>query len=271
MQIKDEKAIEVRDVELDGHAQTIRLRTYRPSGKRETLPAILFFHGGCFVAGTIEQADAFCRLLAAQVRAVVISVGYSLAPAFPFPAALQDGHCAARWVVANARSLSVDVKRLAVAGHDAGGNLAAGLAAMARDQANFQFCAQALLAPLLDPSMTRIADLDSDRHPDVNADECAFGYRAYLPVLSQRMHPYAAPIESSRLANLPAAFIASAENDLMHVEAERYAAELIAAGVPTTVTRYPDIAHNELASRREVLTDLAAFFGRKFDVTSKPF
>jgi acetyl esterase/lipase len=158
---------------------------------------------------------------------------------------------------------------MAVAGHDAGGNLAAGLAAMVRDQADFRFSAQALLAPLLDPSMTRIADLDSEKNPDMCAEECAFGYRAYLPVASHRMHPYAAPIESRRLKGLPAAFIASAENDLMHVEAEKYAAELIAAGVPTTVTRYRNVAHNELASRREVLSDVAAFFTKTLGATSK--
>ena len=73
---------------------------------------------------------------------------------------------------------------------------------------------------------------------------------------ANRLHPYAAPIECRRLMALPAAFIASAENDPMHVEAEKYAAELIAVGVPTTVTRYGKVAHNELASRPEVSATL---------------
>jgi acetyl esterase len=269
MESNVEQAIEVWDVDLGGHAQAIRLRIYRPPIKRGALPVILFFHGGGFVKGAPEQTDAICSQLATEVHALVVSVGYSLAPRFPFPTPLHDGYLAARWVVTHARSLFADVKRMAVAGHDAGGNLAAGLAAMVRDQADFRFSAQALLAPLLDPSMTRIADLDSEKNPDMCAEECAFGYRAYLPVASHRMHPYAAPIESRRLKGLPAAFIASAENDLMHVEAEKYAAELIAAGVPTTVTRYRNVAHNELASRREVLSDVAAFFTKTLGATSK--
>ena len=93
-------------------------------------------------------------------------------------------------------------------------------------------------------------------NPDTCAEECALGYRAYLPFVSNRLHPYAAPIECRRLMALPAAFIASAENDPMHVEAEKYAAELIAVGVPTTVTRYGKVAHNELASRPEVSATL---------------
>lgn len=269
MKTKVERAIEVRDVDLDGHAQAIRLRVYRPPTRRGALPVIFFFHGGGFVKGAPEQTDTICSQLAAKVQALVVSVGYSLAPTFPFPAALRDGYLAAQWVVTKARSLSADVKRMAVIGHDAGGNLAAGLAAMVRDQAEFRFSAQALLAPLLDPSMTRIADLDDDKTPDMCAAECALGYRAYLPDVSHRLHPYAAPIESRRLKGLPAAFIASAENDLMHVEAEKYAAELIAAGVHTTVTRYGNVAHNELASRQEVLADVAAFFNRIFGATSE--
>ncbi|WP_206996210.1 alpha/beta hydrolase [Trinickia mobilis] len=264
-----EQVIEIRDVELDGHVKAIRLRTYRLPIKRGATPVIFFFHGGGFVKGTPEQADTICSQLATEAQALVVSVGYSLAPKFPFPTALCDGYCAAQWVVANARPLSADVKRMAVAGHDAGGNLAAGLAAMVRDQAEFRFSAQALLAPLLDPSMTRIADLGGDINPDMYVEECAYGYRAYLPFMSHRLHPYAAPIESRRLKGLPAAFIASAENDLMHVEAEKYAAELISAGVPTTVTRYQNVAHNELASRQEVLADVAAFFNRIFGATSE--
>ena len=269
MQTNVEQAIEIRDVELEGHAQAIRLRTYRPPSKRGVLPVVFFFHGGGFVKGTLGQTDAFCSQLATEVRALVVSVGYSLAPAFPFPTALHDGYLAAQWVVTNARALSADVKRMAVAGHDAGGNLATGLAAMVRDQASFRFSAQALLAPLLDPSMTRIANLDCEINPDMGAAECALGYRAYLPVASHRLHPYAAPIESRRLKGLPAAFIASAEHDLMHVEAEKYAAELIAAGVPTTVTRYVNVAHNELASRQEVLADVVAFFSKRLGAVSE--
>jgi acetyl esterase len=268
METNVKQLIETHEVEISGHAQAIQLRTYRPPMRRQALPAILFFHGGGFVKGTLDQADAICEQLAIGVHALVVSVGYSLAPKFPFPTALHDGNLAAQWVVANARSVFADVKRLAVVGHDAGGNLAAGLAAMARDQARFHFSAQVLLAPLLDPSMTRIAHLGSDICTDMRSEECAFGYRAYLPVASQRLHPYAAPIESRRLKGLPAAFIASAQNDLMHVEAEKYATELISAGVSTTVTRYQNVSHNELASRREVLADVVEFLSSKFGATS---
>jgi acetyl esterase/lipase len=269
MQINVERSIEIRDVELEGHAQAIRLRTNRPPSERGALPVIFFLHGGRFVKGTPEQTDTICSQLAMEVRALVVSVGYSPAPKFPFPTALCDGYRAAQWVLTNARPLSADIKRMAVAGHNAGGNRAVGLVAMVRDQAVFRFSANALLVPLLDPSTARIASLYSDINPDMSAEECAYGYRAYLSVEPHRLHPYAAPIGSRRLKGLPAAFIATAENDLMHVEAGKYAAELIAGGVPTMITRYGDVVHNQLASRHDVLAEVAAFFNLRFGATSQ--
>jgi acetyl esterase len=152
---------------------------------------------------------------------------------------------------------------MGVAGHDAGGNLATCLAAVARDRGEFAFSAQALLAPLLDPSMTRMANEDEIVDPDLGASECAQCYRAYLPNASQWLHPYAAPIESRRLAGLPPALIASAQHDLLHVEAEKYAGELIAAGVPTEVTRHCNASHHELGTHPAALGDVVAFFQKR--------
>jgi acetyl esterase len=85
-------------------------------------------------------------------------------------------------------------------------------------------------------------------------------YRAYLPQASQRVHPYAAPLESARLAGLPPAFIATARNDVLHVEAERYAAHLIGAGVPTQVMRYANATHEGIACDPQALQDATRFF-----------
>ena len=95
-------------------------------------------HGVGFVKGTPEQNETICSRLAVELHALVVSEAYSLAPTFPFRGALSNGFRAAEWCVANARGLGSDRKRMAVAGHDAGSSLAAGLAAMACDQAEFR-------------------------------------------------------------------------------------------------------------------------------------
>jgi acetyl esterase len=260
----------IEDVRIAGHAQPITLRSYRPASDGSVLPVVLYFHGGGFVRGTLDDGDIAAITIARDTPAWVVSVGYSLAPAFPFPAAPEDAYRAAQWVVANARAQRADATRIGVAGHDAGGNLATCLAAIARDRGDIVIAAQALLAPLLDPSMTRMADENKVLSPDICASECAQCYRAYLPNASQRLHPYAAPLESRRLAGLPPALIASAQHDLLHIEAEKYAAELIAAGVPTEVTRHVNASHFGLVADPSALADVVAFFRKRLRAMKLP-
>src|SRR5258708_28907203 len=112
----------VRDVQIEGSAQDITLRFYRRPGKT-ALPVLLYFHGGGFVRGSIDEADAAARYFAEHLPALVVSVGYSLAPQFPFPAAPEDAHRAALWVQTRARAFGGNAKRVGVAGPDAGGEL----------------------------------------------------------------------------------------------------------------------------------------------------
>ncbi|MFT4436935.1 alpha/beta hydrolase fold domain-containing protein [Caballeronia sp. 15715] len=204
--------LEISDVAIDGYAQKITLRSFRPL-TRNSLPIVLYFHGGCFVKGTLDDADIPASFIASKTPAWVVAVGYSLAPAFPFPAAIEDAYLALEWATLRARESRADVLSLAAVGFDAGGNIAAGLAAIARDRARHKLSAQALLAPLLDPSMTRLIERTSGSKDEFGMEDCSRSYRAYLPSASQRVHPYAAPLESRRLGTLPPTLIASAEED----------------------------------------------------------
>ncbi len=255
-------SLAVSDVEIEGHSQDIVLRLYRRPDKTG-LPVVLYFHGGGFTRGSLADADFAARFLAERLPALVVSVDYSLAPAHPFPAAPEDAYRAARWVEARARAFGGSPRRIAVAGHDAGGQLANCLAFMARDRGDVSLAAQVLFGPMLDPSMTRMGD-ERQLASDITAKDCAASYRAYLPQPSQRMHPYAAPLESSRLAKLPATLIATAQNDVLHVEAERYAARLIEAGVLVQVIRYPDVCHAELGGFAPALQEAVRFLTCRF-------
>jgi acetyl esterase len=246
------------DVRITGHAQPITLRSYRPASNGAILPVVLYFHGGAFTGGTLDDADITARHIARGTPAWVVSVGYSLAPQFPFPAAPEDGYRALQWAVSQARGQRADPRRVALAGHDAGGNLATCVAAIARDRGEVTISAQALLAPLLDPSMTRVAD-HKKAAASLDLYECARCYREYLPNAAQRLHPYAAPLDSRRLAGLPPALIASAQQDSLRMEAETYAAALTRAGVLTEVQRYADTSRDALATHVAALTDLVAF------------
>jgi acetyl esterase/lipase len=250
--------LDTTDVTIDGYAQEITLRLYRPA-RATGLPVLLYFHGGGFVRGSLDDGDIAGRFFAERLPALVVSVGYSLAPQFPFPAAPEDAHRAALWVATRARAFGGSTKRIIAAGHDAGGQIANVLAFIGRDRGDVRLVAQALFAPMLDPSLTRLGD-EQRLGSDITARECAACYRAYLPEASQRMHPYAAPLESSRLVGLPPTLIVTAQNDVLHVEAEKYASRLIDAGVRTQVVRYPSVSHAQIASHPAALAEGVRFF-----------
>lgn len=250
------------NLSIPGPAGPLVLRLYRPSTARVTLPVVLYFHGGGFVGGSLDDADAVAGFIAEQTPALVVAVDYALAPARPFPAAPEDAHAAARWTAEHAAGLGGDPARLAVAGDDAGGNLAAALTLIARDRNGPAILAQALVGPMLDPSMTRLGD-GARLNSDLSAATCARCYSQYLPQARQRLHPYASPLLSVRQAGLPPALIVTAECDVLHKEAEKYAEALIAAGVPTQVVRFAGVKHGELAGHRSALAEIAHFLRRR--------
>lgn len=259
----DDQLLEVSEVQIAGYQRNIGLRLYRRVGGR-ALPVMLYFHGGGFLRGSLDDADFAARHFAERLDALVISVDYSLAPRYPFPAALEDAYRAARWAESAGRAHGGNGKRLLLAGHCAGGHVANGLAFVARDRGDVHVEAQTLFSPMLDPSMTCLAD-ERRVTSDISPRQCAASYRAYLPQASQRMHPYAAPLESMRLAGLPPTFIATAQNDVLHVEAETYAARLIGAGVPTQVARYASASHEKIANEPQALQDAVRFFQSRLE------
>lgn len=200
----------------------------RVHGKRTgAAPVALHLHGGAFTGGP-AAANARVPALLKQAGAVAVSADYPLAPAHRFPDALEElfdvlgalQRCCAEW--ASRRSA------VYVAGEEAGGNLAAALALMARDR-RAPLAGQILLSPMLDPVMGSC----SVRSADVGAAGCpwADGWHAYLGSPDKAAHPYAAPLGATRLAGLAPALILSAEDDPLRDEGESYARELRKAGV----------------------------------------
>lgn len=256
------QAVRVENLLIPGFVDKLQARLYRPAAHADKkLPAVLYFHGGGFCSGTLDDAELPARYLAEHADTVVLSIAYSLAPTRPFPAAPEDAHAAAKWVRENGKSLLADTQRMAVVGDDAGGNIAASLALIARDRNGPNIAAQVLIGPMLDPSMTKLGDA-KQLGSDIKPETCAACYSKYLRKPFERMHPYASPLESRRLRGLPPALVLTAEFDVLHKEGEQYAAALINAGVPTQVTRF-NVLHAELHEHEPLLREAADFLRRQ--------
>jgi acetyl esterase len=217
-------------------AQTIRAEqevglpvfVYRPTNSAPKPPLVLHLHGGSFLGGSLETGRMVAGLLA-EAGAVVVSADYATEAEQPFPHALKAAFAALQSVHKHRAAWADRHSPLFVAGEEAGGNLAACLALMARDQGGPVLAGQILLSPMLDPCLATA----SVRKADAGPVGCrwADGWHRYLGSAEQAAHPYAAPSGASRLAGLAPALVLTAEDDPMHDESLCYAARLRAAGV----------------------------------------
>lgn len=258
--------IDCRELTAKGTSLPLAARLYRPAAPAIAAGLIVFFPGGGFIACELEEVQAFLQALAAHTGWAVLGVAYTTAHVSPFPAAAEDAHAVLRWARRERRRLGWDGARLVAAGIEAGGNLAAVSALMARDRGEPRLAGQILLMPMLDPGLTSCSMRSvEDRGAERAANACALGYRGYLPRALDRIHPYASPLQSSRLKGLPPALILSTEDDPLRDEAQQYAAKLEAAGVHVTARRLPAAgmdnpqARCECAHKESVLQEMAAF------------
>ncbi len=222
----------------------VPVRIYWPQDAERPLPTVLFFHGGGFVLGSIELMDDIGRKLCRDLRAVVVSVEYRLAPEHPFPAAHDDALAATTWVLEHAHALGGDPGRVAIAGESAGANLAASTALSLRSRAP-ALAAQLLVVPGVDlgRDVARIAASGRD-YPMLSAGDLADIARLYIgntPHLAQGLP--ASPLRAASLAGAPPAVIAVAGHDPLRDEGLAYAARLQAQGVPVRVLDFPDMFH----------------------------
>jgi acetyl esterase len=241
-------------------AGSVPIRVYRPADSvGEVLPLVINFHGGGFVSGDPRQSEWWCSSIAHEVRAVVVSVDYRLAPEHPFPAAPDDCYSAMSWAVENAGDLGADGTRLAVMGDSAGGNLAAVVCLMARDRGGPPVAFQLLIYPMVDMVNSYPSEDENEFAPILGKADLHV-HEVYC--LGDTSDPYASPLFGEH-AGLPPALIQTAQHDPLRDQGPAYAAALQAAGVPVTVINYVDAVHGYISvpgivpAARQALADAA--------------
>jgi acetyl esterase len=245
-----EKVAEVIDRVVATDAGDVAVRSYRPLGVPaggRTLPVVVFFHGGGYVLGDLDSHDGIARALANGSRSVVVSVDYPLAPENKFPAPVNAGYAATKWIADNAEELGVDPGRLAVAGDSAGGNLAAVVALKARAARQPHVGFQLLVYPDLDFRRTNSSITEfAGKYGNISRAAQRWFMDHYLTTEDDKLDPLVSPLLEPDLSELPPAFIITAEYDALRDEGEEYGRRLAAAGVPVTVRRYDGMIHEFL-------------------------
>ena len=230
---------------IDGPAGDIRVRIYQPESLARA-PVFVNYHGGGWVIGDLDTADAACRYLAESAGMHVVSVDYRLAPEHPYPAAVDDAYAAALWCHAHATDLGGD-GRLIVGGESAGGNLAAAVSLRARDSGAFAIDAQCLFYPVVDHDMSRTSYAANGEDYLLTTAAMHWFWDHYCPP-AQRSEPSASPLRAPDLANLPPAVVVTAEFDPLRDEGMAYADALRAAGNDVQARCYEGLVHDFFAT-----------------------
>jgi acetyl esterase len=248
---------------VPGRGGDIPVRIYWPNqadaGADGPLGALLYFHGGGHVLGTLDTHDRIARNLCAGAGALVVAVDYRMGPENRFPAAVEDSWSALEWLMRTAPELGADPGRIAVAGDSAGANLAAVVCLMARDAGGPPIRLQALVYPVADYALADDSYTTYAQGYGVVTREAMRWFRQhYLRDAADAADWRASPVRAASHAGVAPAVIVAAECDVLHDEGVRYAEALRAAGVPTEYVRYAGMIHGFFGMAPDVDDAVAA-------------
>ncbi|MHA3701028.1 alpha/beta hydrolase [Jatrophihabitans sp. YIM 134969] len=241
---------DVLDVDTGGGPhEALTVRLVRPVTAHESAappwPAVVYAHGGGWVAGGLATCDRIARELAVRADCAVVVVDYTVTPAAGFPVALEQVYSVLEWVRQRGAAFGLDPERVAVAGDSVGATLATAAALVARQRSGPTLAGQLLLCPWTTPD----ADTGSAR-------TFAEGLGLRRDTVDHCWHRYAGPdrirhltaapgrARAEDLVGLPPALVVTAGADPTRDEAESYAATLRAAGVRVTAVRYEGAVHD---------------------------
>lgn len=235
--------VDVADLSLPGPAGPIPARHYRPAGGGAA-PLLVFYHGGGWALGDLDTHDMLCRLTCRDAGIHVLSVDYRLAPEHAAPAAIEDAYAAFGWACEHAGELGATPGRVAVGGDSAGGNLAAVVCRLARDEAGPAPVLQWLLYPRTDfTARTRSLSLFARGFLLTKRDMDWFHAQYLRDSGLDPADPRVSPLLAESLSGLAPALIAVAGFDPLRDEGESYAAALEAAGTPVDLRSMGSLTH----------------------------
>ncbi|MBD0022208.1 alpha/beta hydrolase fold domain-containing protein [Gordonia pseudamarae] len=261
----------VHDADCEGPGGPIPLRIYRPpTAPGSGAPALVWFHGGGMIMGSLDSFDRLARDVAAATGAVVVNVDYRLAPEHRYPAGHDDAYAALCWVNRHADQIGVDRARIGVGGDSAGGGLAAATALRSRDEHGPNICQQIMFYPGLERPVDRPSMRRFGNSAFLTVDDITWMKNLYLgddPALDDE---YGSPALATDLAGLPPAIVVTGFADPLRDGVEEYGRRLQDAGVPTAILRYPGVGHgfamqtSTVARARTAMAEVGALAAARF-------
>ncbi|KAF8755810.1 hypothetical protein HU200_011282 [Digitaria exilis] len=248
-----------------------------PASARRRLPIVVQLHGGGFATGSSSAAanDAFCRRVAKLCDAIVVAVGYRLAPESRYPAAFEDGVKVLKWIAkqANLALMSKvgggvdtfgastvepwiaahgDPARCVLLGASCGANIADYVTRKVVEDSKLfdpiKVVAQVLMYPFFIGSVPTHSEIRLANSYFYDKSTCILAWRLFLSEKEFNLdHPAANPLAPGRggppLKCMPPTLTVIAEHDWMRDRAIAYSEELRKVNVDSPVLDYKDTVH----------------------------
>ncbi|MCD5329019.1 alpha/beta hydrolase [Chromobacterium piscinae] len=229
----------VNDDLVPGGAYAVPVRIYHPAPK-ETLPVLVFLHGGGHMAGSVSVYDGINRRLAAASRHIVVAAEYRLSPENPYPAGLDDALSVAKhvWRALDERGLAYR-RRLSLAGDSAGGALCASLCGLA--DPSLEISRQALIYPCVDYTLAQPSVAENGEGLFLTRARTDWYFDNYFQHGEDRGR--ASPLHWALDAPPPATLVITAGRDILRDQGQLYANKLQAAGAEVERLHLEDQVH----------------------------
>lgn len=252
-------AIEIENRTLSINEAEIPIRIYTPPNSEKVsslkIPALVYFHGGGWVMGTLDAYDGLCQDLAGSAGCKIISVDYRMAPEFPYPIPFEDAYAATEWISRNADTLDIDQNRIAVGGDSAGGNLATAVAIKARKSNHLNLIFQMLVYPVTNFQFDTESYEKYGFNYFLTKRAMEWFWDQYLPDESAGREIYASPLRCKDLSGLPDTLVITAGYDPLYSEVIQYVEQMRESGIKIEHINYEDMIHGFF--RRSDLYDRA--------------
>ncbi len=228
---------ETRDIPAPGRRIPVQILV--PNDRPRAV--IVYYHGGGWMLGKIDEFETLGRQLAAYSGCAVVLVDYRLAPEHRYPAAVEDAWDAIVWVDRHLQEIANRRVPVIVAGDSSGGNLAAIVSQKARS-GELEISLQVLVYPVTDCNLETRSYVDPENQLLLCRDTMVWFWDHYAPA-DFRHEVDASPARAEDLGGLPPAVVLTAEHDVLRDEGEVYAEALKNAGVPVTHRRFEGQMH----------------------------
>ncbi len=266
---------ETRHIDVATRHGLVRLRLHYPTAATTPQPALFYVHGGGWVMFSLDTHDRVMREYAGRSGAIVIGIDYSLSPEVRFPVALEQIVDVVAHIIENGDALNIASDRLAMGGDSAGANLSVATALTLRDSGSPGLLKALVLSyGAYAPELHR-EDVVRFGGPDymLTDAEMAYFWEQYLPSPADAGNPLACPLKAD-LRDLPPAFLAIPECDVLSGQSRDLYDRMIDAGVIAQAVTYAGASHSFLEAvsiapiADQALSDASAWVQKQLKVTS---